>query len=110
MEAKKRKSKFARIRECVDKKWSWGRGIRWIIEDEHGDNKACIHCGSMANGVVSIRTDKRSYNLPFCKAHGSQLPNPPEYAPFHVVIHKYKQRENVRKYAKMSFTDWLTKN
>jgi hypothetical protein len=105
-----RKSKFARIRECVGKKWFHGKYIRWIIANERGGDEDCIHCGNTANGVVAIKTDQRTYNLPFCKSHAAKLPNPPEFAPFYVEILKYKQRNNVRKHEKKSFTEWLKKN
>lgn len=104
-----KQSKFSRIRECINKEWFIGDPIRWVIQDWDGNNDYCIHCGNVANGVVSIKTDSRKYNLPFCNTHLAKLPTDlvPEYSPCFIEITRYRKTYNIKKNSKLTFFEWI---
>lgn len=97
---------MARLRSLINKKWSWGKGIRWMIENDRGENECCYHCGNMANGVVCFQTDKNKFNVPFCKSHIAKMNVGVESAPFYHVIDRTKR---INKNSVQSFTEWLSK-
>lgn len=60
------------LKSYLNKRWCYGRGLRWMIEDEYGHNAYCDQCGNAANAVVRAIKPSGVYNIPFCKSHISE--------------------------------------
>lgn len=62
-----------RIRKYENFKICYGRGIRWLLEDENGTSIYCDQCGNIANFVLYEIQGHRLLNVPICKRHATDL-------------------------------------
>jgi hypothetical protein len=53
----------------MGRKYFTGNGIRWLIENERGQNVSCGWCGNIANAVITGEFLGMAYQIPICKKH-----------------------------------------
>ena len=53
----------------INKRYYYGRDIRWLIEDKHGKKVYCDKCGNLANGIEQGHILGLIYRIPLCKVH-----------------------------------------
>lgn len=62
-----------RIRKYHGFKICYGKGIRYLLEDENGKSVHCDRCGNIANFVWFESVERYILNVPICKRHAQEL-------------------------------------